>query len=193
MADIANPDLFVCGCRSWICLDITRFYEEERQPSSGSEWPASPKTINRAPLLGREVSTQFTRQFVTAVTAPPLVGCVVWTPIRHFVFGLPHIRMCVRGLHFVNLMVHLFSILTICPAHIHLDLLICGVGPVTYDCFIHGTDSFNVLLLLFNDMVLHGTVPIDFGTEFNTYTKRVTCVCMGNTKLWCNFTEQHSW
>ena len=29
MADIANPDLFVCGCRTWICLDITRFYEEQ--------------------------------------------------------------------------------------------------------------------------------------------------------------------
>ena len=25
MADIENPDLFVCGCRTWICLDITRF------------------------------------------------------------------------------------------------------------------------------------------------------------------------
>ena len=23
MADIANPDLFVYGCRTWICLDIT--------------------------------------------------------------------------------------------------------------------------------------------------------------------------
>ena len=39
MADIANPDLFVCSCRAWICLDITRFYEEQRQPSSGSSWP----------------------------------------------------------------------------------------------------------------------------------------------------------
>ena len=28
IADIANPDLFVCGCRTRICLDITRFYEE---------------------------------------------------------------------------------------------------------------------------------------------------------------------
>ena len=31
MADIANPDLFVCGCRTWICLDITRFYEEQNK------------------------------------------------------------------------------------------------------------------------------------------------------------------
>ena len=28
--------------------------------------------------LGREVSTKFARQFITAVTTPPLVGCVVW-------------------------------------------------------------------------------------------------------------------
>ena len=25
MADIANPDVFVCSCRTWICLDITCF------------------------------------------------------------------------------------------------------------------------------------------------------------------------
>ena len=27
MADIANPDLFVCSCRTWICFDITLFCE----------------------------------------------------------------------------------------------------------------------------------------------------------------------
>ena len=43
MVAIANPDLFVCGCRTWICLDITSFYEEQRQPFSGSAWPAFPK------------------------------------------------------------------------------------------------------------------------------------------------------
>ena len=36
MADIANPDLFVCGCRTWICLDINRFYEEHIQTCSVS-------------------------------------------------------------------------------------------------------------------------------------------------------------
>ena len=36
MADIVNPDLFVYSCMSWICLDITRFYEEQHQPSIGS-------------------------------------------------------------------------------------------------------------------------------------------------------------
>ena len=30
MADIVNPYLFVCGYRTSICLDITRFYEDHR-------------------------------------------------------------------------------------------------------------------------------------------------------------------
>ena len=50
MADIANADLFVC--RIWISLDITRFYEEQRQPSSGFTRPACSKTVNLAPFLG---------------------------------------------------------------------------------------------------------------------------------------------
>ena len=79
MADISILDLFVCGCRTWICLDITRLYEEQRQQSSGSEWPACPKNGKSGPhCWGREVLTQFVQQLVTAVTAPPLVGCVVW-------------------------------------------------------------------------------------------------------------------
>ena len=37
------------------------------------------KTVNRDPhFRRREGSTQFAQQFVTAVTAPPIVGCVVW-------------------------------------------------------------------------------------------------------------------
>ena len=54
VADIANPDLFVCCCRTWICLDIARFYEEQCQPSSVSTWLACqlspPQTVNRAPI-----------------------------------------------------------------------------------------------------------------------------------------------
>ena len=65
MADITNPDLFVLSCRTWIGLDITRFCEQQRQPSSGM------------PLkTGREGSTQFAQQLESA---PPLVGCVVWS------------------------------------------------------------------------------------------------------------------
>ena len=43
MADITNPDFLVKSCRTWIGLDITRFCEQQRQPSSGSAWPACPK------------------------------------------------------------------------------------------------------------------------------------------------------
>ena len=32
---------------------------------------------------GRELSTQFAQQFVSAVTAPPLVGCVVWSHVSY--------------------------------------------------------------------------------------------------------------
>ena len=31
-------------------LDITRFCEQQRQPSSGSAWPPCPKMVNRAPM-----------------------------------------------------------------------------------------------------------------------------------------------
>ena len=61
-AGIANPDLFVCGCRTW-----THFSEEQRQPFSGSAWPAGPKN-------GK--SGYHCWCFNTMI-APPLVGCVV--------------------------------------------------------------------------------------------------------------------
>ena len=35
IAHITNPDLFVGSSRTWISLDITRFCEEQLQPSSG--------------------------------------------------------------------------------------------------------------------------------------------------------------
>ena len=41
------------------------------------------KTVNRAPIAGGGGgggSTQFAQQLETTVTAPPLVGCVVWSP-----------------------------------------------------------------------------------------------------------------
>ena len=52
MEDIANPDLFVCCCRTWLCLDINRLNEEQRHPSSGSAWPACQKTLNPVPVAG---------------------------------------------------------------------------------------------------------------------------------------------
>ena len=80
VADIANPDLFACGSRTWISIDITRFYEEHCQSSSGSAWPACPKTGNRAPIAGGgRVQHNLHRVYQTAVTAPPRVGRVVWS------------------------------------------------------------------------------------------------------------------
>ena len=43
VADIVNMELLACGCRTWICLNIARFYEEQCQPSSGFAWPYGPK------------------------------------------------------------------------------------------------------------------------------------------------------
>ena len=66
LADITNPDLFVCVCLSDLnFLDITHFYDEQCQLSSGK---------SGSHILRRKGSTQFAQQFVSAVTAPPLVG-----------------------------------------------------------------------------------------------------------------------
>ena len=51
MGDIENPDVFVFFCRTWICLDITRLYEEQHQPSSECVCPTSKETVNR-PIAG---------------------------------------------------------------------------------------------------------------------------------------------
>ena len=80
MADITNPDFLVQSCRTWIGLDITRFCEQQRQPSSGSAWETCPKNGKSGPhCWGRGGSTQFAQQLESTVTAPPLVGCVVWS------------------------------------------------------------------------------------------------------------------
>ena len=51
--------LFVCGCRTWICLHITRFYEEERQPCRVSAWPVFQKKHGKSGphFIGRVIST----------------------------------------------------------------------------------------------------------------------------------------
>ena len=72
ISKIETCNLFVCCCRTCICLDITRLYDDQRLPSS------PPKTLNR------ETSTQFAQRLSkTAVTAPPLVCCVVWSLPHH--------------------------------------------------------------------------------------------------------------
>ena len=71
---------------------------------------------------------------ISQIQTPPLVGCVVWS---HLVFGQPRIRMCVQGVQFVNLVVHLLSsIMTICPSHVHLDLFISSMISFTPVCIL---------------------------------------------------------
>ena len=57
------------------------FVRSSANHPSGSHGQLAQKTLTRASIAGaRDGSTQFAQQFVTAVTAPPLVGCVVWSP-----------------------------------------------------------------------------------------------------------------
>ena len=79
MADIVNLDLFECLCHIWICVGITRIYDEQRLSSSWSKWLAYLKHGKSGPhCLGQKVSTQFAHQLdKTTVTAPLLVGCVI--------------------------------------------------------------------------------------------------------------------
>ena len=80
MADITNPDFLVQCCLTWIDLDITRFCEQQRQPSSGSARPACQKNGKSGPhCWERGGSTQFAQQLESAVTAPPLICYVVWS------------------------------------------------------------------------------------------------------------------
>ena len=64
VADIAYSDLFACGSRTWISLDIALFYEEHCQPSCGSAWPLA-QNGNRAPIAGAggvdRICTRFAR------------------------------------------------------------------------------------------------------------------------------------
>ena len=47
LADISNPDLFVCGCWTCICLDIVHFHEESASHSKVLHGRLSTKTVNR--------------------------------------------------------------------------------------------------------------------------------------------------
>ena len=47
-----NLELFVCCCRTWIYLDITRRYQEQRQPFIVSAWRHAKKRVNWAPIAG---------------------------------------------------------------------------------------------------------------------------------------------
>ena len=55
--DIANPDLLVCYCRTWISLDIARFYEEQCLPASGKALLTFPNNGKSYSLVARGVDT----------------------------------------------------------------------------------------------------------------------------------------
>ena len=69
-------------------------------PAGPHGWYA-PKTVNRAPMLGAGGSTQYAQQLKSAVTDPPLVGCVVWSPKQQFFHSVPLQRnmrvLCGKG------------------------------------------------------------------------------------------------
>ena len=84
--DILYAVLYVCGSCFVVrgCGVLRRYIgvcycDMQRQPSSGSAWPACPKNGKSGHHWGREGSTQFAQQLLSAVTDPPLVGCVVWS------------------------------------------------------------------------------------------------------------------
>ena len=65
------------------------------------------------------------------------------------------------------------------------------VSALTSDCFIHGSDSlYAFIAMLFNAMLLHGTLPNDF---FVSILIPIPKGCTENPKLPCNCTGQHSW
>ena len=82
VADIVNPDFFACSSRTWISLNIARFYEEHCHPSRGSACPQNRATI----AGGGRGRHNLYRVFQHAVTAPSRVCCVVWSPSCLFLF-----------------------------------------------------------------------------------------------------------
>ena len=61
---MANPYLFVCVYLTWICLDITRFHEEQRHPPVGPHSWLVQKIVNWAPIAGGgRFLAQFALQF----------------------------------------------------------------------------------------------------------------------------------
>ena len=81
---MTNPDLFVCGCRTWICLDITRFYEELRQPCSWSAWPACPPKNGKSSGFNTICTT-----VCNCCDRSTAVGCVIWRHATLVLLPLP--------------------------------------------------------------------------------------------------------
>ena len=118
-----KSDLFVCGCRTWICLDITRFYEGQCQPSSETAWPTCPKKNgNSGPPIA--VGGRFSTQFCTAVCN----RCDSSTASRAVSFWSHlHVVFVYLRVSFVYLRVSLFIFMCLCLSpcvfvYIHVSL-----------------------------------------------------------------------
>ena len=86
------------------------------------------------------------------------------------------------------------DIITTSESTDHSFSRVITVTDIKYDCFIHGSDSLYAFLLCYLMLCYYtGHFQIIFGVYFNTDTKRITCGCMENSKLPCNYTEQYSW
>ena len=97
MADIANPDFEVVG--PGLVLTSPVFVRSSASHPATPHGRLAKKTVYREPIAGgREGSTQFAQQFVTAVTDPPLVGCVVLSLLNPFISHIAssnvHCRQC---------------------------------------------------------------------------------------------------
>ena len=72
VADITNPDLFACSYRTYIRLNIARFYQEPLQLSSIQD------RLGKI-MFSIDGGGTCDTIYHTTVMAPPHVGCVVCT------------------------------------------------------------------------------------------------------------------
>ena len=84
MADIAIPDLFLCDCRTWICLDITRDFMRNSAsqpvgPHGRLPPPPPPQTVNRGPIAEAGGFDTICTSVGDRFDTPPLVDFAVWS------------------------------------------------------------------------------------------------------------------
>ena len=85
IADIINPDSLFDVVGPGLVSTSPAFVRSSASHPEGPHGRLAQKTVYRAP----KGSTQFAQQFVTAVTAPPIVGCVVWSHHFNFIIIIP--------------------------------------------------------------------------------------------------------
>ena len=74
---LSVADLLVCGCRTWISIDIARFYDEQCSHPAGPHGQLALKTVNRVPIFWNERDR---------------VGYVVWS-----------LKTCTYMIHLINI------------------------------------------------------------------------------------------